>query len=298
MPSSIDPKDVKTKKYEYLKQLYGIMLDQDADVDDALDLLNSKVDSAFKQYSDGENIRNEKGLAKSIIIALGVFSASYLGIVSKRNEEIVSASRDNEIKQIKALGAKAVAEFERRTRDIPKNYSKSLLIKKRYDDGKTLEGRFKTVIKGAEKTVINIIGSGMDKGKTAEQIAQDIRRYVKPSSEGRGLSPFEFYRRHYDTARTPRDLRSGSIEYNALRIARTEIATTNREVIYELYKDDPNVKGYKWILSPSHPKPDICDVYAEHNEGLGKGVWRKPPSTPHPNCFCGIEEYPPTNKKK
>jgi hypothetical protein len=294
MPLSLS--DIKGKKLQYLRELYGIMLAQDADVDDILNQLLSDTNRAFSRYSDGTAIRNRNALGKSVLNGLGSFIIAFGGVIANRNAEIVSANIRQSLNDIGKQNAIAYRQFEKRTANIPQEFKKSLLIRKRYGDGKTIQNRIKTIQKGAEKTVINIIGVGMDKGKTAKEIALDIQRYIKPSSMGRGLSPLEYYRQHWSVATTPRDLRAGSIEGNALRIARTEIATTNREVVYQMFKDDPEVRGFKWLLSPSHPLPDICDVYAEHNEGLGKGVWTTPPSTPHPNCHCGIEEYPPKQK--
>src|SRR5690606_3258478 len=40
---------------------------------------------------------------------------------------------------------------------------------------------------------------------------------------------------------------------------------------------------------PQHPRPDICDLYANQNlYGLGPGGYPPDavPSTPHPNCLC------------
>ena len=47
--------------------------------------------------------------------------------------------------------------------------------------------------------------------------------------------------------------------------------------------------AYKWRLSPAHTRPDICDVYANVDFGLGRGVWPKdkvPRRKAHPHCTC------------
>ncbi|MES7218675.1 hypothetical protein U6N72_12655, partial [Cutibacterium acnes] len=53
----------------------------------------------------------------------------------------------------------------------------------------------------------------------------------------------------------------------------------------------PSYTGTKWVLSASHPVKDICDSYANHNEGLGRGVYKPgdvPMYPPHPNCLCHL----------
>ncbi len=52
---------------------------------------------------------------------------------------------------------------------------------------------------------------------------------------------------------------------------------------------NPEAKAFRWKLSSSHPEPDICDVYATMDYGLGKGVHprEKLPRFPaHPLCLC------------
>ena len=73
------------------------------------------------------------------------------------------------------------------------------------------------------------------------------------------------------------------------RIARTEVANTYHLAIIKQTEEDEFVIGYKWELSPAHERPDICDVYASVNFGLGKGVWPKkrvPRRKAHPHCTC------------
>jgi len=73
------------------------------------------------------------------------------------------------------------------------------------------------------------------------------------------------------------------------RIARTEAANAFHLAQIRATEDDPEVIGYHWRLSGSHPKPDICDEYARMDFGLGPGVWPKdrvPRVKPHPHCMC------------
>jgi hypothetical protein len=95
--------------------------------------------------------------------------------------------------------------------------------------------------------------------------------------------------------------------YNLKRIARTEMATATHRAVISDTVDNPSVIGYQWRLSSGHKITDICDYYANIEQGLGKGVWRKesvPNSKAHPHCMClliprvtkikekGSENYP------
>lgn len=281
MPSTLDPKDVKAKRLQYLKDAYGIIVDQDEAIEDALIQLNTKVEALSKKgIKEAEN---------SIINAIAGFLVIFTSIIKKYNKQMADVMVGH-LKTSQDFDTKAdKKKFDTNAKKVPNTLSKNAISKKQYADNKSTEQRIKTIYSSSQKTVKNIIALGIKKGLTDIEIARQIQVYLKPSARGTQVSPFEYYRQRYDTATVPKDLRGGSVEYNALRIARTEIATAMREAVYEANKGRKDVIGYRWLLSPSHPLPDICDVYAEHNEGLGKGVWSTPPSTPHPNCYCYIE---------
>jgi hypothetical protein len=79
------------------------------------------------------------------------------------------------------------------------------------------------------------------------------------------------------------------IAYDARRIARTEPAHAYHEADRTMSARSPVVKGMKWNLSPRHPVPDICDVYAKHDfHGMGAGVYPPEllPPLPHPHDLC------------
>lgn len=75
------------------------------------------------------------------------------------------------------------------------------------------------------------------------------------------------------------------------RIARTEVATAQHRAVIASAIDDPDVIGYLWSVSSSHPRFDICDYYASIDMGLGRGVWPKhavPKHKAHPHCMCAL----------
>lgn len=86
--------------------------------------------------------------------------------------------------------------------------------------------------------------------------------------------------------------------YALKRIVRTEMATAHHKAVLAIGEADPDVTGYHWRLSASHPEPDICDFYADIELGLGKGVWPKdqaPRGKAHPQCMCTIT---PTTRRQ
>jgi hypothetical protein len=103
-------------------------------------------------------------------------------------------------------------------------------------------------------------------GKSSAELAADIARYINPRGPG-------------------------GVSYAANRLARTEIANAFQLSTIRYTRENPWVLGYKWNLSGSHSRADICNQYAEEDHvGMGKGVFKKNsvPSLPHPHCFCYI----------
>lgn len=78
--------------------------------------------------------------------------------------------------------------------------------------------------------------------------------------------------------------------YTERVVARTETARVFQGAFVESTREQPWVKGYRWELSGSHPRADVCDVYANQAiDGLGPGgylVEGVPDLPAHPNCLC------------
>lgn len=80
------------------------------------------------------------------------------------------------------------------------------------------------------------------------------------------------------------------MRFFARRIAETELhrAYAQRQAAELLA--DADVQWVQWRMNPSHPRPDICDYFAQVNGwGLGPGVYptRQAPVAPaHPFCRC------------
>lgn len=76
--------------------------------------------------------------------------------------------------------------------------------------------------------------------------------------------------------------------YDAMRLARSEITQAHGQAQQASAAMNPFVQGLKWVLSPRHPKPDICDSYARGGPN-GDGVYplgETPRYPAHPQCLC------------
>jgi hypothetical protein len=116
--------------------------------------------------------------------------------------------------------------------------------------------------KDTVKKVHDLINVGLISGLSAKELAASVYDHISPT--------------------TP-----GGASYAAMRLARTEI----NNAFHEQQKAGgfrPGVRGVKWNLSESHPRKDLCNVYADHPNKLGVGVYAAGdvPDKPHPHCFC------------
>lgn len=114
--------------------------------------------------------------------------------------------------------------------------------------------------------ISQIINSGLLQGKSASEIAKDVEQYINPKVRG-------------------------GVRYAAMRLARTEINNAFHFSAIRYTREMPWVTGYKWHLSGSHPKGDVCNLMAsrDHHQ-MGPGVYKKSsvPGKPHPHCLCFI----------
>lgn len=85
----------------------------------------------------------------------------------------------------------------------------------------------------------------------------------------------------------------GSEAWKAERVFRTEINRAHGEAYMASAERTPGFAGFKFLLSPAHPEPDICDLLAAQNvHGLGKGVYPTRETTPwpaHPNTLSFVQ---------
>lgn len=259
--------------------------------------LNKELERLFKQHMRGEEVVDKEGFFRDAFKAIATWGGAFAAGVVLYN--VLAArraiDRDNDDLKLQfrqyAKNQKSY-KFLDNERDRVAGFIGDTLLSRRFGgagSNKTTEDRFKTIIDGSQRTVRNIVNAGIKDGTPSWEIAKQIESYIKPEyKDGKRVAPWTIARRELGkpVSYVPKGIPAGSVEYNAMRIARTEMAKTYQMAPYLAHKDKWYYNGTKWVLSRSHPKEDECDRYATHDEGLGIGVWKKCPEIPHPHCLC------------
>lgn len=133
------------------------------------------------------------------------------------------------------------------------------------------------------KNMTDIIQAAVAEGQDCTKTARALEQYVL---KGRETLASEYPNM---MARMGNRVPS-NVSYEALRLARTEMTSAYGEATLSAGKASPSCRGVKYILSASHPKPDICDdITGTDKHGLGIGVYPidEAPVYPfHPHCLC------------
>lgn len=161
------------------------------------------------------------------------------------------------------------------------------------EDGLQLSDRIWRLDRHARDVVTNAIEMGVIQGHGAAQAARELlmRGQAVPAdladkmnaAAGTGIGK----------AVTDVLIGNGSPMNNAMRLMRTEINRAHGEAYIAGALDHPDAAGVRFLLSPGHPEPDICDLHATANlYGLGPGVYptrEKCPWPAHPNTLSYVE---------
>lgn len=168
---------------------------------------------------------------------------------------------------------------------------RDVVFKKRYQDGHRLSDRIWNLAAVSEREILGRVQQAMATGQSAVELSRSVREFLlKPGPA-------------WTTAIKPSVTGRGSLAYNALRLARTEINQAYHMGHKMQAQNSPLVIGVKWNLSGSHPRnwppsaeymgyPEICDYRAEHDHhGLGPGIFPKD-NVPedHPNGLCFLTD--------
>ena len=153
-----------------------------------------------------------------------------------------------------------------------------------YTDGRILSRRIWSATGRLQGGIEEIIAQGVAQQQSTYQIARALEAYVNPKA----ACPVDWRSLYPDT---PFEMK---VDYNATRLARTAINHVYWQTGINAAKENPFCKAMHWELSDAHYErqvahwgEDECDVYARHDEGLGRGnfpIGKLP--RPHPNCLC------------
>lgn len=161
-------------------------------------------------------------------------------------------------------------------------------------DGLQLSDRIWRLDRGARDVVVNAIEQAVIQGHGAAQAAREFLARGQPvpvavrdkvdAASARGISK-QVTGQLLTGVGNPMD--------NAMRLFRTEINRAHGEAYMRGGESVQGFAGWRFLLSPAHPKPDICDLLSTQNlYGLGPGVYPKRERTPwpaHPNTLSFIE---------
>ncbi|MEW6647204.1 MAG: hypothetical protein AB1450_08405 [Pseudomonadota bacterium] len=161
-------------------------------------------------------------------------------------------------------------------------------------DGLQLSDRLWRLDRGAKDELTQEIQSAVIQGHGASRAAQDfMARGLPVPPDVQGLigmaSAAAASKKAADLLLTG----DGSAYDNALRVFRTEINRAHGEAYMASGEGHPDFAGWRFMLSPNHPRPDICDMHARANlYGLGAGVYPSREACPwpaHPNTISFVE---------
>lgn len=239
---------------------------------------------------------------QKLLKATAVILGAYFVITSRKTRdtqvEIAKAQVDREAPRYYDLliGAGAPATYAtsviQQMTNYPNRVRTGFYRRPHPADNVSYQHRIVTVRDSAITTVRNIVRNGNKNGLSTDQVASKIDSYLLPGYRGKRVQPLTEARRasHLDKRYKPKNVRSGSIPYQAKRIARTESAETYRRAHSEMYERTIFEGGdYEWLLSNSHTQRDECDHLAE---GGPYKANERPDS--HPNCMCTWSKIPPT----
>lgn len=129
-----------------------------------------------------------------------------------------------------------------------------------------------------------IIEEAIKEGLNPTDIADVLEIYAKDGAKTFAVQ----YPNMFERLSVPMDM-----NYESLRLARTEMAAAFGHATVESAKISPATKGIKWSISNAGVACDICKDNASYDGGLGAGVYKVedlPEYPAHPNCLCNLSE--------
>lgn len=168
--------------------------------------------------------------------------------------------------------------------DFQRKRAVEMSFARAYKDGLKLSDRIWNVTDHTQKVMADIVRAGV--GEDAVVVAKALESYVRVGRQDLAANYPNMLKRM--GGRVPLN-----IDYNALRLARTELTAAYGEGTIAAAKSSPAIGNVRWVLSASHPRPDICDAHA--SGGNGRGVYPAddcPPYPAHPHCLCTLQPEP------
>lgn len=159
-------------------------------------------------------------------------------------------------------------------------------------DGLTLSDRLWRLDRGAKEALTRAVGQAVVMGRSAARAAQDflLRGDRVPGDLAARIAAGKAGALA-SVADALTD-RSTGLFAQVERVFRTEINRAHGEAYMAGGEGTPGFAGWRFLLSPAHPAPDICDLLAAQNlHGLGQGVYpdrERCPWPAHPNTLSFV----------
>lgn len=153
-------------------------------------------------------------------------------------------------------------------------------------DGLNLSNRIWTSSKNINQSLGQIAIDGIRSGKHPVEVAKRMQRYV---SAGKKTLVTEYP----NMMERIGDMLPDNLAYEALRLARTEMATAYGEAEKRTAREAPFAKGIRWATSNAGVACSVCKDNAERETELGNGIYpvdELPDYPAHPNCLCNLQQ--------
>ncbi len=166
-----------------------------------------------------------------------------------------------------------------------------ILYARTFDDGLFLSDRIWKVGQASRQGLAKIVTQGFTRGLHYDdpRIAEQVRRFLQPARLGTKVRPTITRELKDGTKFT---FRQRPVSFDAARLLRTEYSEAFKQSSLLSAQRNPACTGERWVLSAEHPLIGCdCEDYAQHDEGLGEGVFSlgNLPVTPHAQCLCTWE---------
>lgn len=270
---------------EYQRKFFMVVNEQDGDIDAALIDLKKEVERIVRRNTRFDNV-DEGSIRTPLKEAIIAFMVLYGSTLTDYNVNVVRLQGELMLKRLEQYDNGVFNDMvEKGTGALIVDTRKYFLKADNAIDGRSVADRIRFVQAGALKVVNDIITTDIKDEVGAKQLISDIQNYIRKDDRKLWVGPFDWYRTRfgYKVNVVPVGRPMGSIDYNVFRIARTEINNSWRNATIKLNEGKRWVTGYRWNLSYSHPKQDICDDWAIP-------VYKTEKELPdgHPHCMCYV----------
>lgn len=268
-----------------LLELYGQAAEQ----------VRSSIDAA--QGSDGMVARERlQGLLRQVEAVMADLGRRYLELLDARLADAAALGvRPYTAQGVAAVGGGGTAQAVLDSAAAMRVSQEAVRFVQTFTaaDGLRLSDRVWRLELGAKEALQRAISNAVVQGWSASRAAAEL------AYAGQAVPPE--LARQITQARGPALVRmadllttgNGAEVWKAERVMRTEINRAHGEAYMASAEQTPGFAGFKFLLSPMHPEPDICDLLAAQNlHGLGQGVYPDRARTPwpaHPNTLSFVQ---------